>query len=213
MVTSYLRDPDAIYALSFERARAMTPLDRFAEDVAEIVIRIVHACGMPDLARDIDAADDVAAKAIVALNSGAPILCDCEMVAAGITRRFLPQDNDVIVTLNHSETPAKAKAMATTRSAAAVEGWHDHLEGAVVAIGNAPTALFHLMARLEAGWPKPAVIFGFPVGFVGAAESKALLASKTPEGVSYMVAHGTRGGSAMASAAVNAAAVLAGKRC
>ena len=211
MATSYLRDPEAIYALSFERVRAATSLDRFSDDVADIVIRVVHACGMPDLVDDIAASEDVASRAIAALNAGAPVLCDCEMVASGITRRFLPAENNVIVTLNHADVPAQAKAMSTTRSAAAVDLWRDHLEGALVAIGNAPTALFHLLERIDQGWPKPAVIFAFPVGFVGAAESKAALVAETPDHVSYMAVHGTRGGSAMASAAVNAAALLAGR--
>ena len=209
VAASYLRDPEAIYALSFERVRAATKLDHFKDDVAEIVIRVVHACGMPDLADDITASDDVARAAVQALVSGAPVIADCEMVASGITRRFLPSGNNVLVTLNHDAVPARAKAMQTTRSAAAVEDWHDHLEGAVVAIGNAPTALFHLMEKLDQGWPKPAVIFAFPVGFVGAAESKLALADNPPADVSFMAAHGTRGGSAMASAAVNAAALLA----
>ena len=206
---AYLSEPEAIYALSFERERAATKLDHFKDDVAEIVIRVVHACGMPDLAGDITASDDVARAAVQALVSGAPVIADCEMVASGITRRFLPSGNNVLVTLNHDAVPARAKAMQTTRSAAAVEDWHDHLEGAVVAIGNAPTALFHLMEKLDQGWPKPAVIFAFPVGFVGAAESKLALADNPPADVSFMAAHGTRGGSAMASAAVNAAALLA----
>ena len=209
MAASYLRDPEAIYALSFERVRAATKLDHFQDDDAEIVIRVVHACGMPDLVDDLAVSDDVARAAVQALLSGAPVIADCEMVASGITRRFLPAGNDVLVTLNHADVPDRARALQTTRSAAAVEHWHDHLEGAVVAIGNAPTALFHLMEKLDQGWPKPAVIFAFPVGFVGAAESKLALAKTPPADVAYMAAHGTRGGSAMASAAVNAASLLA----
>ena len=209
MAASYLRDPEAIYALSFERVRAATKLDHFQDDDAEIVIRVVHACGMPDLVDDLAVSDDVARAAVQALLSGAPVIADCEMVASGITRRFLPAGNDVLVTLNHADVPDRARALQTTRSAAAVEHWHDHLEGAVVAIGNAPTALFHLMEKLDQGWPKPAVIFAFPVGFVGAAESKLALAENPPADVAYMAAHGTRGGSAMASAAVNAASLLA----
>ena len=208
-MASYLRDPEAIYALSFERVRAATKLDHFQDDDAEIVIRVVHACGMPDLVDDLAVRDDVARAAVQALLSGAPVIADCEMVASGITRRFLPAGNDVLVTLNHADVPDRARALQTTRSAAAVEHWHDHLEGAVVAIGNAPTALFHLMEKLDQGWPKPAVIFAFPVGFVGAAESKLALAENPPADVAYMAAHGTRGGSAMASAAVNAASLLA----
>lgn len=208
----YLRDPEAIYALSFERVRAATALDRFDDDLAEIVIRVVHACGMPDLVDVIEAGNDPAAKAVSALSAGAPVICDCAMVAAGITTKFLPASNPVLVTLNNAEVPARAKAMQTTRSAAAVEDWHDHLDGAVVAIGNAPTALFHLMEKLDAGWPRPAAILAFPVGFVGAAESKATLAENPPQSVGFITAHGTRGGSAMASAAVNAAAILAGRQ-
>lgn len=209
----YLRDPAAIYALSFERVRAATALDSFSPSVAEIVIRVVHACGMPDLADDIAVSSevDVARAAMTALQGGAPIFCDCEMVAAGITRRFLPAGNDVLVTLNHDDVPDLAKTLATTRSAAAVEHWRERLDGAVVAIGNAPTALFHLLQRLDEGWPKPAAIFAFPVGFVGAAESKAMLAASPPQDIGFMTVHGTRGGSAMASAAVNASAILAGQ--
>ena len=177
-----------------------------------MVIRVVHACGMPDLVEVIEASDDVAAKAAEALAGGAPVICDCAMVAAGITRRFLPASNDVLVTLNNAAVPERARALATTRSAAAVEDWHDHLDGAVVAIGNAPTALFHLLERLDQGWPKPAAILAFPVGFVGAAESKAVLAENPPAETAFITVHGTRGGSAMASAAVNAAAILAGRR-
>jgi precorrin-8X/cobalt-precorrin-8 methylmutase len=140
-----------------------------------------------------------------ALKSGAPILCDCEMVGAGIIRRYLPADNEVIVTLNDPSVPARAAEIGNTRSAAAVELWAPHLEGAVVAIGNAPTALFHLLELIEAGAPKPAVILGFPVGFVGAAESKAELAAR-PRGCDFVALRGRRGGSAMASAAVNALA-------
>lgn len=140
-----------------------------------------------------------------ALQAGAPILCDCEMVGAGIIRRYLPAKNEVIVTLNDASVPKRAQEIGNTRSAAAVELWHDRIEGAVVAIGNAPTALFHLLELLDEGWPRPAVILGFPVGFVGAAESKAELAAN-PRGCDYVALRGRRGGSAMASAAVNALA-------
>jgi precorrin-8X/cobalt-precorrin-8 methylmutase len=139
------------------------------------------------------------------LKAGAPVLCDCEMVGAGIIRRYLPSDNQVIVTLNDPRTPEHAKAIGNTRSAAAVELWEPHLEGAVVAVGNAPTALFHLLEMIDAGAPKPAVILGFPVGFVGAAESKAELAAR-PRGCEFIALRGRRGGSAIASAAVNALA-------
>jgi len=148
---------------------------------------------------------EAAAAGHAALKNGAPILCDCEMVGAGIIRRYLPAGNDVIVTLNDPSVPDHANQISNTRSAAAVELWRDHIAGAVVAIGNAPTALFHLLELLDAGWPKPAVILGFPVGFVGAAESKAELAAY-PRGCDYVALRGRRGGSAMASAAVNALA-------
>ena len=209
MVEPYIKDPAAIYALSFERVRASTDLSRFPDDVAEMVIRVVHACGMPDLAQDIAFSPDLARKSASALAAGAPILADCAMVASGITTRFLPQDNPIIMTLYDSDIPQRAKDLSTTRSAAAVEDWADHIGGAVVVIGNAPTALFHLLEKIDQGWPKPAVILGFPVGFVGAAESKAALAKR--DDLDYMTVQGTRGGSAMASAAVNAAAILAGR--
>jgi len=208
---TYLRDPDAIYALSFERVRAAVPLERFPRDVAEIVLRVVHACGMPEIADDIAYSDDVAGRTVLALRGGAPIIADCAMVASGITKRFLPAGNEIIMTLNDDDIPAKANALGTTRSAAAVESWYPFLDGAVVAIGNAPTALFHLLERLDEGWPAPAVILAFPVGFVGAAESKAALAINPPANSAFMCLSGTRGGSAMASAAVNAAALLAGR--
>lgn len=207
----YLKDPKAIYDLSFERVRAATRLDRFGDDVAEMVIRVVHACGMPDLADDIVFSPDVASKSARAIRDGAPILCDCTMVASGITQRFLTAGNKVVVTLNNPDVPEVAAEMATTRSAAAVEQWLDDIDGAVVAIGNAPTALFHLLDRLASGWARPAAIFGFPVGFVGAAESKAHLAEVIDPEIGYIAASGTRGGSAMASAAVNAAAIMAGR--
>ena len=209
MVASHIKDPAAIYALSFERVRAATDLSRFPDDVAEMVIRVVHACGMPDLAPDLAFTPDVAAKAQSALAAGKPILADCAMVASGITSRFLPKDNPIIMTLYDDAVPARAEDLGTTRSAAAVEDWHDHIDGAVVVIGNAPTALFHLMEKIDQGWPKPAAVLGFPVGFVGAAESKAELAGR-PD-LDFLTVHGTRGGSAMASAAVNAAALLAGR--
>jgi precorrin-8X/cobalt-precorrin-8 methylmutase len=203
----YIKDPSAIYALSFERAAAATVLDRFPDDVAEIVIRIVHACGMPEVADDIVFTPEVAAKAIAALGAGAAVLADCGMVASGITKRFLSPDTSITMTLYDDGMAGRASRLGTTRSAAAVEDWHDHLDGAVVAIGNAPTALFHLLERIDGGWPKPAVIFGFPVGFVGAAESKDLLAQR--DDLDFLTLRGNRGGSAMAAAAVNGAALLA----
>lgn len=209
MAEAYIKDPAAIYRLSFERVRAATDLSRFPDDVAELVIRVVHACGMPDAAKDIAFTQNVAAKSAAALAKGAPILADCAMVASGITARFLPQNNPIVMTLYDHDIPARAQDLATTRSAAAVEDWQDHLDGAVVVIGNAPTALFHLLEKIDQGWAKPAAVLGFPVGFVGAAESKAALAAR--DDLDYLTILGTRGGSAMASAAVNAAAILAGR--
>jgi precorrin-8X/cobalt-precorrin-8 methylmutase len=170
-----------------------------------LAIRVIHACGMIEIADRLAFSADAFAAGAAALQSGAPILCDCEMVGSGIIRRNLPAGNDIIVRLNDPSVPELAKSFGTTRSAAAVELWHDHLDGAVVAIGNAPTALFHLLEKLDAGWPKPAVILGFPVGFVGAAESKAEL-SERPRGCEFVALRGRRGGSAIASAAVNALA-------
>lgn len=212
--TPYLRDPQEIYDLSMERVRKAANLDQLEPDAVEMAVRIIHACGMPDIANDLMASSRIMEKTSAALVNGAPILCDCTMVAAGITRRFLPSNNRVVVTLDTPGMHERAVELGTTRSAAAVEEWHSDLKGAVVAIGNAPTALFHLMERLAEGWPKPAAILGFPVGFVGAAESKQWLAalgsaSQVFRGVEFITLKGTRGGSAMASAAVNAAAILA----
>lgn len=201
----YEKDPAAIYAASFATVRAEARLDRFATDLQPLVIRLIHACGMVEVADRLAFSPGVATSGVRALTAGAPVLCDCEMVAAGIIRRGLPAGNEVVVTLNDPAVPALANELGTTRSAAAVELWRDRIEGAVVAIGNAPTALFHLLERLDDGWPKPAAILGFPVGFVGAAESKAELAAD-PRGCEFVALRGRRGGSAMASAAVNALA-------
>jgi len=170
-----------------------------------MITRLIHACGMVEIADRLAWSSDAFQAGHAALQSGAPILCDCEMVGAGIIRRYLPAGNDVIVTLNNDDVPERAAHIGNTRSAAAVELWEPHLEGAVVAIGNAPTALFHLLELIDAGGPKPAVILGFPVGFIGAAESKAELAAN-PRGVPFVALRGRRGGSAIASAAVNALA-------
>ena len=201
----YEKDPKAIYAQSFATVRAEARLDRFAPAMQPVVTRLIHACGMIEVADRLAFSPDAAQAGHAALAAGAPVLCDCEMVGAGIIRRYLPAQNEVIVTLNNPSVPAHATDIGNTRSAAAVELWKDHIEGAVVAIGNAPTALFHLLEMLDAGWPKPAVILGFPVGFIGAAESKAELASN-PRGCEFIALRGRRGGSAMASAAVNALA-------
>lgn len=195
----------AIYAQSFATVRAEANLDRFDTGMQSLAVRLIHACGMVEVADRIAFSQGAYLAGHRALQAGAPVLCDCEMVGAGIIRRYLPSENEVIVTLNDPRVPDHAKAIGNTRSAAAVELWEPHLEGAVVAIGNAPTALFHLLELLDAGAPKPAVILGFPVGFVGAAESKAELADR-PRGCDFVALHGRRGGSAIASAAVNALA-------
>ncbi|MEM6480100.1 MAG: precorrin-8X methylmutase [Pseudomonadota bacterium] len=201
----YERDPAAIYEKSFATVRAEARLDRFPEPLTPMVLRLIHACGMVDVADRVAFSARAMEAGQMALQTGAPILCDCEMVRAGIIQRVLPCNNEVIVTLNRPEVPERAREMATTRSAAGVDLWRDHLEGAVVAIGNAPTALFRLLELLDEGAPRPAVILGFPVGFVGAAESKAEL-SGNPRECEFVTLRGRRGGSAMASAAVNALA-------
>jgi len=201
----YEREPAAIYRQSFATVREEARLDRFGAGMEAVAIRLIHACGMVEVADRLAFSENAYAAGNKALQSGAPILCDCEMVGAGIIRRYLPADNQVIVTLNDPSVPDVAKDIGNTRSAAAVELWRDHIDGAVVVIGNAPTALFHLLELLDAGWPKPAVILGFPVGFVGAAESKAELAER-PRGCDFVALRGRRGGSAMASAALNALA-------
>jgi len=201
----YLNDPSAIYAESFATVRREARLDRFGQGMDALAIRVIHACGMVEVADRLTFSKDAFSAGQLALASGAPVLCDCEMVGAGIIKRGLPAVNDVIVTLNDPRVPELAAQSGTTRSAAAVELWRDRIEGAVVAIGNAPTALFHLLELLDRGWPKPAVILGFPVGFVGAAESKAELADN-PRGCPFVALRGRRGGSAIASAAVNALA-------
>ena len=201
----YETDPSAIYAQSFATVRSEARLERVAPAMQPLITRLIHACGMVEVADRLAFSQGAAEAGQKALQAGAPILCDCEMVGAGIIRRYLPANNDVVVTLNDPSVPARAKEIGNTRSAAAVELWRDQIQGAVVAIGNAPTALFHLLELLDAGWPKPAVILGFPVGFVGAAESKAELAAN-PRGCDYVALRGRRGGSAMASAAVNALA-------
>ena len=201
----YEKSPSAIYAESFATVRREARLERFGPGMEALAIRVIHACGMTEVADRLAFSDQAWAAGHSALRAGAPVLCDCEMVGAGIIRRYLPADNEVIVTLNDPRVPAIAAGIGNTRSAAAVELWEDRLEGAVVAIGNAPTALFHLLELLDEGAPKPAVILGFPVGFVGAAESKAELADN-PRGCNFVALRGRRGGSAIASAAVNALA-------
>jgi len=199
----YLRDGAAIYERSFAIIRAEADLARFSAAEAEIVVRMIHACGMVEAARHIVFGPNFVAAARGALVAGAPILCDSEMVAQGIARARLPARNEVVCTLNDARVPALAQKLGTTRSAAALDLWLDRLAGAVVAIGNAPTALFRLLDLLDAGAPKPAAILGIPVGFVGAAESKEALAGG-PGGVPYLVVRGRIGGSAMTAAAINA---------
>jgi precorrin-8X/cobalt-precorrin-8 methylmutase len=203
---AYLRDGAAIYQRSFAIIRAETDLSRFSADEAEIAVRMIHACGQVELARHIVFGGDLVAAARGALAAGAPIFCDSEMVAHGITRARLPARNDVICTLNDPRVPALAQQSGTTRSAAALDLWLDRLAGAVVAIGNAPTALFRLLELIDSGTgKKPAAIVGIPVGFVGAAESKAILADKS-RGVPFVTVRGRVGGSAITAAAINALA-------
>jgi precorrin-8X/cobalt-precorrin-8 methylmutase len=202
---AYLRDGTAIYERSFAIIRAEADLSRFSAEEADVAVRMIHACGQVDLAQHIVFGGSLVAAARGALARGAPILCDAEMVARGITRARLPAHNDVICTLNDPRVAGLAAEKATTRSAAAIDLWHDRLGGAMVAIGNAPTALFHLLDLIDAGAPEPAAIVGIPVGFVGAAESKAALI-ENPRGVPFMTVRGRSGGSAITAAAINALA-------
>jgi precorrin-8X/cobalt-precorrin-8 methylmutase len=199
----YVKDGAEIYRRSFATIRAEADLARFPDDVARVVVRMIHACGMVDIAADVAYSPDAVAKARAALEAGAPVLCDAQMIASGITRARLPARNEVICTLGDARVPALATRIGNTRSAAALDLWGDRLAGAVVAIGNAPTALFRLLELLAAGAPAPAAVIGVPVGFIGAAESKLALAAS---GLEHLVVHGRRGGSAMAVAAVNAIA-------
>ncbi len=202
---AYLRDGTAIYERSFAIIRAEADLSRFSADEAEVAVRMIHACGQVDVAAQNVFGGNLVGAGRGALAAGAPILCDAEMVARGITRARLPANNEVICTLNDPRTAELAANNATTRSAAALDLWLPRLAGAVVAIGNAPTALFRLLDLIDAGAPKPAAILGIPVGFVGAAESKAALA-ENPRGVPFLSVRGRIGGSAMTAAAVNALA-------
>jgi precorrin-8X/cobalt-precorrin-8 methylmutase len=203
-MTDYLKDPEAIYLQSFATIRAEADLTGIGEDMQDVVVRMIHACGMVDIAQHIRSTEDVVEKLEFALVEGAPILCDCEAVRAGIAQKYL-HGNELVVTLNDPRVPALAKELGTTRSAAAVELWRDKLQGAIVVIGNAPTALFHLLEMLDADATKPAGIIATPVGFVGAEEAKAEL-DLDIHGVPFITLLGRRGGSAMASAALNAIA-------
>ena len=197
----YTRDAAEIYRQSFATIRAESDLSRFPDDVARVVVRLIHTCGQVDVAEHVAFSDDV----VAALVAGAPVLCDSSMVAAGITKSRLPADNEVVSLVSDTRATDLAERTGTTRSAAAVDLWADRLGGAVLAIGNAPTALFRLLELVDDGAPTPAAVLGGPVGFVGSAQSKQELIDR-PRGMAYLVVQGRRGGSAMAAAAVNAIA-------
>lgn len=201
----YVRDGTAIYERSFAIIRAEADLSRFSAEEEDVAVRMIHACGLVEAARAFVFGPGVVSAARAALKAGAPILCDAQMVAHGVTRARLPANNEVVCTLRDPAVPALAEKLGTTRSAAALELWGEKLEGAVVAIGNAPTALFHLLEMLDRGAPRPAAVLGMPVGFVGAAESKDALA-EDPRGVPFAIVRGRLGGSAITSAALNALA-------
>lgn len=201
----YIRDGQEIYRQSFATIRAEADLAAIPADLEKLAVRLIHACGMVDVVQDLRFSPGAGAAGRAALAKGAPILCDARMVAEGITRARLPANNPVICTLNEADVPQLARDLGNTRSAAALEHWREYLAGSVVVIGNAPTALFYLLEMLDAGAPKPALILGMPVGFIGAAESKDMLAADS-RGVPYVIVRGRRGGSAMAAAAVNALA-------
>jgi precorrin-8X/cobalt-precorrin-8 methylmutase len=208
-VTGYLHDGAEIYRQSFATIRAEADLSGLPADVARVAVRMIHACGMTDLVADLGYSPGVVESARQALLAGAPILCDAQMVASGITRRRLPANNEVICTLTDPRVPALAGELGNTRSAAALELWRDQLAGSVVAIGNAPTALFRLLELLDAGAGRPAAVIGIPVGFIGAAESKQALAdhfTASTAGSEYLIVRGRRGGSAITAAAINAIA-------
>lgn len=201
----YIKNGEEIYRKSFAIIRAETNWKNLPDDLAHVAVRLIHSCGMTDITEDLEASPDAVKIGRNALAGGAAILCDSQMVANGITKARLPKNNSIICTLNHPEITELARQINNTRSAAALELWRPHLAGAVVAIGNAPTALFHLLELLDQNVAKPALILGFPVGFVGAAESKIELATNS-RGVPFITLHGRRGGSAIAAAAVNALA-------
>lgn len=201
----YIRDGAEIYRRSFGIIRAEACLEGLPADLASVAVRLIHTCGMTDIVDDLEASPQAGAIGRTALEAGCPILCDAQMVAEGITRKRLPADNEVVCTLNAPEVAMIAQKIGNTRSAAALDLWRPHVEGAIVAIGNAPTALFRLLELLDEGLPKPALILGFPVGFVGAVESKTTLATDS-RGVPFITLRGRRGGSAIAAAAVNALA-------
>jgi precorrin-8X/cobalt-precorrin-8 methylmutase len=204
-VLDYIRDAAEIYRQSFATIRAEADLARFPDDVAQVVVRLIHTCGQVDVTEHVAYTDDVVARTRAALDAGAPVLCDSSMVASGITRSRLPADNQVVSLVADPRAADLAGRLGSTRSAAGVDLWADRLGGAVLAIGNAPTALFRLLELLDDGAQTPAAVLGGPVGFVGSAQSKQELIDR-PRGMSYLVVTGRRGGSAMAAAAVNAIA-------
>ncbi|BBY76885.1 precorrin-8X methylmutase [Mycolicibacterium parafortuitum] len=201
----YIRDAAEIYRQSFATIRAEADLARFPEDVARVVVRLIHTCGQVDVAEHVAFTPDVVARTHAALAAGAPILCDSSMVAAGITRSRLPADNEVVSLVADPRARDLAAELGSTRSAAAVDLWAERIPGAVFAVGNAPTALFRLLELVDDGLAAPAAVLGGPVGFVGSAQSKQELIDR-PRGMSYLVVTGRRGGSAMAAAAVNSIA-------
>ncbi|MGA1599680.1 MAG: precorrin-8X methylmutase [bacterium] len=209
----YLKDPEAIYRESFATIRSETAFDNLPEDVSEVAVRLIHACGMTDIPPALGFSPDAVRAGIRALSSGCPVLCDVRMVEYGIIQRFLPAENNTWCCIDEMDVAQEARKRGVTRSAVATEHWLPYLLGSVVVIGNAPTALFRLLEGVEEeGWPHPALILGFPVGFVGAAESKIALAEKaTALEIPFMTLHGRRGGSAIAAAALNAIAVLGQK--
>ena len=200
---AYVKDPAEIYRLSFETIQREARLDRLPADIAPLALRLIHACGMPDILDDLAFSDEVAAAGRDAIEKGAAILCDTAMTAAGIIRRQLPAGCEVLAGTENPAGASKAEEIGNTRSAAAIDLWGERLDGAVVAIGNAPTALFRLIERIDLDGYRPAAILAFPVGFVGAVESKALLI-EAGLGIPYIALRGRRGGSALAAAAVNA---------
>jgi precorrin-8X/cobalt-precorrin-8 methylmutase len=204
-VLDYVRDAAEIYRQSFAAIRAEADLTRFPSDVERVVVRLIHTCGQVDVAQHVAYTDDVVSRAAAALGDGAAVLCDSSMVAAGVTAARLPAANEVVSLVADPRAAALAARTHNTRSAAGVELWADRLAGAVIAIGNAPTALFRLLELVDDGAPPPAAVLGGPVGFVGSEQSKEELIER-PRGMAYLVVRGRRGGSAMAAAAVNAVA-------
>ncbi|MEE9314043.1 MAG: precorrin-8X methylmutase [Rhizobiaceae bacterium] len=201
----YIHDPAEIYRRSFATVEAEAGLDKLPENMRPVATRLIHSCGMVDVVDDLEFSADAVKVGQEALANGKPIFCDVEMVRSGVVERLLPNGNKTICTLNDATVPTHAKEIGNTRSAAAVDFWGDDLAGAIVVVGNAPTALFHLLERIEGGSAKPALVIGIPVGFIGAVESKQALANNSLD-IEYITVHGRRGGSAMASSVVNALA-------